>query len=180
VKRITVYDIVVVGLFAALVYGGQWLRVPFPTPAGTSAISLGNIFCLLAGFMLGPLRGGLAAGLGSMLFNLTNPIFIIYWPFTLVFRFAHAFICGLIAKHGKNLAWKYAAAVAGQSAYFILLMAQRYWYDGIILHGLLPEAAWASVVASHMPVSLFNGVIAVLSAPPLAVALTTALKGRKI
>jgi uncharacterized membrane protein len=175
-KKIEITDVVFIGLFAAVVYGGQWLRIPIPTPIGNTAINFGNVFCLVAGFMLGPLRGGLSAGIGSYIFNLTHPAHFNVLPFQLVLRFVHAFVCGLIAGRGKNLAWKYAAAVAGQSAYIVLLMTQRYWWDAITVKGSAPAVAWAEVVVG-LPVSLFNGVMAVVIAVPLALAMQKALGG---
>jgi uncharacterized membrane protein len=178
-KKIHTADIVLIGMFAAVVFGGQFLRHTFPTPVGPTAISLGNIFILLAGFMLGPLRGGLASGLGAMLYNFTNPLLFAYWPFTLVFRFIHAFVCGMAAKYGKKLIWMYVAAAAGQLTYIVLFLAQRFFWDGIILLGMYPAEAFI-LLATPAVTALINGIVAVLAAPPLALALQKALKGRKI
>lgn len=178
-KTIGVSDIVLTGMFAAVVFGGQFLRYTVQTPIGPTAISLGNIFILLAGFMLGPLRGGLASGLGAMLYNFTNPLLLPYWPFTLVFRFIHAFVCGLAAKRVKKLVWMYIAAIAGQLAYIALFLAQRFFWDGIVLLGLYPAEAFI-LLAVPAATALINGIIAVIAAPPLALALQKALRGRKI
>jgi len=173
---INIADIVLVGLFAAVVYGGQWLRVPVPTPLGPTAVNFGNVFCLLAGLVIGPVRGGFSAGIGSYIFNLTHPIHFDVLPFQLFLRFAHASVCGAIAKRGKNLAWKYSAAVTGQLTYIALLMLKRFWWDGILVKGSAPAVAWAEV-AVGLPVSLVNGVMAVIIAVPLALALQKALVG---
>jgi uncharacterized membrane protein len=126
--------------------------------------------------MLGPVRGGLSAGIGSYIFNLTSAGHFNVLPFQFVFRFAHAFVCGLIAKRGKNLAWMYAAAVAGQLTYIILLMLQRYWYDAIIVRQLTHTEAWIAVIPVHLPPSLINGIVAVAAAVPLALALQKAMR----
>ena len=71
------------------------------TVGDISRIHLGNAFCLLAGFVMGPIGGGLASGIGAMLYDLTNPAYIASAPFTFVFKFLLAAVCGLIAHKGK-------------------------------------------------------------------------------
>ena len=63
----TIYAIVAVAVFAALVFVGSVIQVPVPAAFGMTRIHLGNIFCLLSGFMLGPVSGGWrpASALGS-------------------------------------------------------------------------------------------------------------------
>ena len=62
-KKITLYDIVAVGLMAAVVFVvTMFLSIRIPTPTGTTMIKLANAFVLLCGLLLGPVRGGLAAG----------------------------------------------------------------------------------------------------------------------
>ena len=94
-------DIVYIGVMAALVFVASRLRFTVPLPVGNTGLHLGNVFCLLSGFLLGPASGGLAAGIGSLIFDLTDPLFISSAPFTFVFKFLMAFVCGIIA-HGKN------------------------------------------------------------------------------
>lgn len=63
-KQTKIYKISAVGIFAALVFVSNYLSVPVPVAIGdVSRIHLGNIFCLLSGFVLGPIGGGLAAGI---------------------------------------------------------------------------------------------------------------------
>ena len=85
--RSLTYDIVIVGVMAAGVFViTSVVKIgPIPTPAGPTQIKLGNAFCLLAGMLFGGIRGGLAAGIGSALFDLTNPAFVSSAPFTLYF-----------------------------------------------------------------------------------------------
>ena len=53
-KRITVYDLVLVGLMGALVFVcTAFLKIgPIPTPAGPTQLKTGNAICLLAGVRL--------------------------------------------------------------------------------------------------------------------------------
>ncbi len=63
-KQTKIYKIAAVSVFAALVFVSNYLSVPVPVAIGSvSRIHLGNIFCLLSGFVLGPVGGGLAAGI---------------------------------------------------------------------------------------------------------------------
>jgi uncharacterized membrane protein len=178
-NRFSTADIVLAGMFAAVVFGGQFLRYNIMTPIGPTAISLGNIFILLAGLVLGPLRGGLASGLGAALYNFTNPMLLAYWPFTLVFRFTHAFVCGTAAKRRDGMLWMYAAAAAGQAVYIFLFLAQRFFWDGLILLRLSPAEAWILLAAPAITAAI-NGTVAVAAAPPLAFALKKALKRRTV
>jgi uncharacterized membrane protein len=181
-KSINITDIVLVGLFAAVVHGGQYIRFTIPTPTGNTAISLGNIFVLLSGFILGPVRGGLAAGIGSYLFSLTNAGHFNVIPFQFVLRFAQAFVCGLLAKEG--LARRYIAAVAGQVTYIVLLFAQWFFWESLVVKGMMPvEALIAIFAAPPIPpfVSwLINGVIAVAVVAPLVPAIRNALSTNKM
>ena len=59
-----------IGLMAAVVFVvTMFLSIRIPTPTGTTMIKLANAFVLLCGLLLGPVRGGLAAGIGSMIFD---------------------------------------------------------------------------------------------------------------
>ena len=63
----SIYKIVTVGLLGALVFVSNYLSFPIPVPVGDiSRIHLGNAFCLLAGFVMGPIGGGLASGIGAI------------------------------------------------------------------------------------------------------------------
>ena len=76
-KKLTTKKIVMVALMAALTVAGSSLRIKVPASVvGTSAFHLGNIMCALSGILLGPGLGGLAAGLGSALYDMFDPMYI--------------------------------------------------------------------------------------------------------
>ena len=83
-------------IFASMM--AAFLQLSIPTAIGTTRIHLGNVMCLLSGMLLGPVYGGVAAGVGSMLFDLTSPVYISSAPFTFIFKFAMAWLCGKIVK----------------------------------------------------------------------------------
>ena len=94
-SRLTLYDIVAVGLMAAVVFVvTMFLSIRIPTPTGTTMIKLANAFVLLCGLLLGPVRGGLAAGFGSMLFDLMTPEYAPEAWLTFLRFFLMAWLCG--------------------------------------------------------------------------------------
>ena len=86
-KKISVRELSLVGIMAAMVYvTSAYLQIPIPTAIGATRLHMGNVMCLLSGLLLGPLWGGLAAGIGSMFFDLLNPAYIASAPFTFAFK----------------------------------------------------------------------------------------------
>ncbi|WP_322171264.1 ECF transporter S component [Acutalibacter caecimuris] len=172
------YGVVFAGVFAALVFVSNYLSVPIPVAIGdVSRIHLGNIFCLFSGFMLGPIGGGLAAGIGSALYDLTNPAYIMSAPFTFLFKFLLAAVCGWIAnahgahgeKHGQNI----LAAVCGSLVYMVLYLGKSF-VQGLLL-GSAMEAVLVSV-GTKLVTSSINAAIAVVISVPLYTVIQLALK----
>ena len=76
-QKISTKRIAMAGLLAALTAVGSGLRIVIPVSiGGNSAFHLGNIFCALSSILMGPGLGGLAAGLGSAIYDMTNPIYL--------------------------------------------------------------------------------------------------------
>ena len=116
-SRFTIYDMSVVGVMAAVVFVVTYfIKIPVPTPAGQVMIKLANAFCLLAGVLFGGLRGGLAAGIGSMFYDLLDPVYITDAPLTLVRFFLMAFICGLICQGGAARTPSLSRMILGTAA----------------------------------------------------------------
>lgn len=102
-NKISIYDMVIVGLFAAMVFVcTMFLGIKIPTPTGTTMLKTANAVCLLGGLLFGGMRGGLAAGIGSFFFDLTYPEYAAGAPITFILYFLMGFICGTIAHWGKN------------------------------------------------------------------------------
>ena len=72
-------------------------------------IKLANAFVLLCGLLLGPVRGGLAAGIGSMIFDLMTPEYAPEAWITFLRFFLMAWLCGVIAYAGAAAAKKLRA-----------------------------------------------------------------------
>jgi uncharacterized membrane protein len=175
-QKNTTVNIALTGLMGALVLVGTYLNVPIPALGDKTMIGLGNVFCILSGLLLGPVYGGAAAGIGSFIFDLIGG-----WassaPFTLVFKFLMAFVCGLIAyggdKTAKNLKRLIIAAVLGSLTYCVLYLSKSY-----IEAVLLGNAAGAvqKILIIKGSASLTNAVIADVVAVPLFIAIRKALE----
>ena len=173
-----IYRVTLTAVFAALVFVSSMLSVPIPVAIGdVTRIHLGNIFCLLSGFVLGPVGGGLAAGLGSALYDMTNPAYIASAPFTFVLKFLLAAVCGWAAyargsraeNHGQNI----LAAIAGSATYMVLYLGKSF-IEGMLLGSALVPVLLS--VGTKAVTSSVNAVIAVVVSVPLCAAIRLALK----
>lgn len=181
-KQTKIYKISAVGIFAALVFVSNYLSVPVPVAIGdVSRIHLGNIFCLLSGFVLGPIGGGLAAGIGSGLYDLTNPAYIASAPFTFAFKFLLAAACGWAAyargAKAENHVQNIIAAVAGSATYMALYLTKAL-VQGVMLGSEL--GAVLTSVATKAVTSGINAVIAVVVSVPLCAVVRLALKKSRL
>ena len=179
-NKLTTRKIVFVALMAALTCVGSYLRVVVPISiGGNSAFHLGNIFCALSGILLGPWLGGFAAGLGSLLYDvLFFPDYISECWITFLTKGAYGMVAGLIAFAGAKKAGylkSVLATLAGALTYAVLYLSKSYFYSGLLVGGLTPDAAWLSVLGK-LPATIFNAAVAVIFAPILATAIRTALK----
>lgn len=106
--------IVAAALFAALVCGATYLVIPVPMANGYA--HLGDVMVVLGGFVLGPVYGALAAGIGSAFADLFMG-FAVYIPATFVIKGLVAFIAALLMKNVFGRI-KYAPISYGLSALF--------------------------------------------------------------
>ena len=73
-SRFTLYRIVIIGLMAAMVFVcTMFLGIRIPTPTGTTQLKTANAICLFTGLLFCGWKGGLDAGNGPSLFELTYP-----------------------------------------------------------------------------------------------------------
>lgn len=177
-STITTQKIVLTGLLAALTAAGSAMRFTIPLDiGGTTSFHLGNIICALAGLLLGPWYGGLAAGLGSAIYDCLNPLYISEAWITFLTKGALGMVAGLVAITGnKNMGYFKAAiaSTAGAISYAVLYLAKSYFYSSLLLHGLTPDAALIALVGK-LPATIFNAVVAIICAPILGIAIRNAL-----
>ena len=176
-KKISISEMTQVGIMAAAVYAASaFFQISIPTTVGSTRLHMGNVLCLLAGMLLGPLQGGLAAGIGSMFFDLTNPAYITSAPFTFVFKFVMAWLCGkIVSGHGGQWKRRYVlGSAAGAFAYVFLYLLKNYVEYTFLLE--LPAEAVMLTIAQKAAVSCTNAVTACLVAVPLGLALRPVAK----
>ena len=178
--KLATRKIVFTALLAALTCVGSTIRIVIPITIGdTTAFHLGNIFCALSGILLGPWLGGTAAGLGSLIYDIIfYPAYIDEAWITFLTKGAYGLIAGTVAWLGKKECGYFKAVlatVAGAATYAALYLAKSYFYSGLLIKGLTPDAAMVSVV-SKLPATAFNAAVAIIFAPILATAISRALK----
>lgn len=177
-KIFTPKNMAMIGVFTALCFVANWIQFPIPTPIGSTRFHLGNVICLLAGFVLGPLPGGIAAGLGGMFFDFTYPEYVYEAWMTFILKFALAWMCGKIAwsggARGMRLRRNILASITGSLFYVLLYSLKNFLYNYFFL-----RMEWTPVwvaVGQKAVVSTVNGIIAVICAVPLAMAVRAALR----
>lgn len=140
------------------------IKVPTPTQG---YIHIGDGLVLLCGIILGPVTGGLAAGIGSMLADILTGYFI-YAPVTFLIKALAAFITGtffhLMRKKDNKVTTNYSkqiilSGIAGSGVvtigYFI--------YESVLYS--IPAAAVG--IYMNLLQNLFGIIIAVLLMPIL-------------
>ncbi len=176
-KNRTVTNLALTGLMGALVYvATMFFKVEIPVGADRTMIGFANVFCVLSGLILGPAYGGLAAGVGSFLFDITGGWFSSAGV-TLITKGLMAVICGAIAWGGKSEEPRFArlvtAAVTGSLAYCIMYLG--YSFFKLVVAGSAPEAAMISMM-TKAGATLLNAAVADVIAVPLFLTIRTALR----
>ncbi len=163
-NRYSTRQIAFIGVMAAIVFVSNYIQIKIPVGFNdVTRIHVANAFCLLGGIVLGPVAGGLSAGIGSGLFDVLDPQFITSAPFTFAFKFLMAYVAGLVAgKH--NLSIKppraLAAAFLGQATYIVLYIGRKF-ITYVFFYSEPVNVAIGLCVSSFMA-SLLNAVISVI------------------
>lgn len=135
-KGASTFKLVLTALFAALTCVAT-MFVRIPSPLG-GYVNLGDGFALLAAFLLGPVWGGAAAGLGSMMADLLAG-YPMYAAGTLVIKGLMALVAGTIYRKlgGHSLKALIPAALCGE----VLMVTGYFLYSALCLgHGLAAAA----------------------------------------
>ena len=168
-----VLNMVLVGALAAMVYVVTLFRFPLLG----SKVHFANAVCLLSGLLLGPNLGGVAAGLGSALYDLTMyNEGIVNLLITFVSKFAMAWVCGKLAgkpEEKQPVVRVVIACVCGALTYVALYMLKTGVY------GAIAGNIWAPMV-SKFPASIINAGAAIVAAPVFYHAVRPALKAAGI
>lgn len=162
------------GMMAAVVMVSNYVSIP----TAFSRLHVANAVCLLSGMLFGGLRGGIVAGLGSALFDLTFPAYAPEAWVTFLTKGAMALACGLIV-HSPKITWKrprvlVTGAVVGAVLYIALYLMKSYIQMRFVSQ--VPAETIAPALMGKLGSSAINGLFAVIVAPLLYSALMPALK----
>ena len=173
-KDSKLFDLVFAGVLAAMVYVVTLFRFPLLG----SKVHFANAVCLLGGMLLGPVTGGLAAGIGSALYDAFAGYDFINVLITLASKFAMAWVCGIImdrlSKGSHRIDRTLLASVAGALTYVALYMLKTYIYNRFV-YGYPLDAVGVTMMSKLIP-SLINAGAAVVAAPIFFHAVLPALK----
>ena len=174
-EMFSVKMIALIGVMAAIVYAVTLYRFPLMG----SKVHLANGICLLAGMLLGPIPGGLAAGLGSAIYDATLGGYdFINVMITFVSKFAMAWVCGLMMHREGGRKQKFdrtvLSAVSGALTYVALYMLKNYIYSKFV-YGYPPDTIGVTLSGKLIP-SLINAGAAIIAAPIFYHAVLPALK----
>ena len=177
-RSLSIVSITFIGVMAAMVYVVTLFRFPLLG----SKVHFANAVCLLSGMLLGPVPGGLAAGLGSGLYDAFNGYDTINSLITFVSKFIMAYLCGRIFHHPHSRSGKFdrtlLASIAGALVYVLLYMLKTYVYNSFV-YGYPTDAVWATMVSKLVP-SLINAGVAIIAAPVFYHAVLPALRSSGI
>lgn len=176
-NSLAVRRLAVVGMLAAMVFIFTYIGIDIPSPLGKAKVHMGNVMCLLSGLLFGGVPGGLAAGIGSGLFDLMDPAWAPESWITAINKFAMAFVAGTLAKKLplNRHAGYWVAGVAGAVSYCVLYVSKNI-LSGHFIKGFAWNVAILETVTVKLPVTLVNALIAVVCSVLLAEALRPALK----
>ncbi len=152
-------------LFAAIICVAT-IVVQIPSPATNGYFNLGDCFVIIAGQLLGPLYGALAAGIGSALADIFAS-YVHYAPATFVIKAMMAIAVSYIYRAFKKrkIFGEAVSAIVSET----IMVLGYFAYEGLILkYGL--------AAAAGIPSNIAQGVVAVV----LSIAISAALRKAKL
>ena len=181
-----VYKLVLTALMAALCYVAfTFLKIPIPTPGGdTTALHIGNAFCVLAALLLGGGYGGVAGSLGMTIADLLDPVYITSAPKTFILKLCIGLIAGFVAHNIAHITeehdskyivkWSLIASVAGLGFNVVMDPIVGYFYKNYIL-GV--ESSAAKIMATWAAgATLVNAIVGTIVVVVVYMAVRPVLK----
>ena len=124
-----VRQIVFAALFAALCCVAT-MAIRIPTPLG-GYIHAGDAVVVLAAFLLGPVWGALAAGIGSALADIVSG-YVLYAPGTMIVKALVALIAGAMLRGAFIKKQSLRALLAGVVSEAVMVLGY-FFYESVIL-----------------------------------------------
>lgn len=143
----SIRKLVLAALFAALCCV---MTLVIQIPAPTGHVNLGDVAVLLSAWILGPVWGGAAAGVGSALADMLS--WPAYAPATFVIKFAMAAAAALVLRLTQKRGRKYVGMVIGAVVAEAVMVGGYFLYECVVL------AVGAAAVAS-VPFNLVQGTV---------------------
>ena len=139
--------LVLAALFAALCCV---MTLVIQIPAPTGHVNLGDVAVLLSAWMLGPLWGGAAAGVGSALADLLS--WPAYAPATFAIKFAMAAAAALIFRTMKKRTGNFWGMLIGAVAAEAVMVGGYFLYESVVL-------GVGAAAAASIPFNLVQGTV---------------------
>ena len=127
--------------------------IQIPSPM-SGYVNLGDVFVLLAAFLLGPIFGTVAAGVGSMFADLLTG-YVIYAPATLIIKGCMALVGAILFKSLKKCFKNKVVPVLISGVISELIMVAGYFLYAALLMG----EGW--VAAASIPGNLVQGAVGI-------------------
>lgn len=160
-KDNTTKKLVFAALFAALVCVATMV-IRIPTPLG-GYIHAGDAVVLLAAFVLGPVWGASAAGLGSALADLVSG-YVLYAPGSFVIKAVTALLAGLLLSRRFIKAEAAKALCAGIISELVMVGGYLF-YEAVIL-------SFGAGAVANVPLNCVQGAFGAFAAAALYIALS--------
>lgn len=152
--KISTRKLVYTALFAAVIFVATYIiKVPTPT---NGYVNIGDAAVILGAFVLGPLFGAIAAGIGSCLTDVVAG-YMAYAPATFIIKFIMATVCGLIFSKNR----KTPGLIIGVLVSEIIMVLGYFLYEATVM-GLGFGAAVG--IPSNCIQGVISAVIAVILA----------------
>lgn len=170
-----IYRISAIGVLSAMVFAANFLSIPI---GDITRIHFGNVFCVLSGLLLGPISGGLCAGLGGFFYDLFNPLYAAEAPITFAMKFVLGALVGVIAhsgnSFGQNRIKNIIGAVVGSLGYVAVYLLKNFISEYYFLRN--PIETVMTKLAIKGASSVVNGMTAVIVALILLPVFSKAMK----
>lgn len=183
---VNIHTLTTAAMMAALCYiGFAFFQIKIPVGDSSTSFHLGNVFCVLAALLIGPLWGGLAGAVGMTIGDLLDPVYITSAPKTFLLKLCIGLIAGLLAHKVFHLSREKARKIplgvatvlscSGGMAFNIVAdPLVGYFYKMYILG--VPQDAATLLAKMSAVTTAVNALIAVITASLFYLALRPVLK----
>lgn len=166
-RYFTVRNIALTGILAAIIFVlTKFISIPIPSPLGKTALSVGNAMCILSALLFGPITGGLAAGIGNALVDLSDPAWAPEFWITFINKFLMAYVAGIVMhklKPGAKEVRVWLAGLLGSLTYCLLYVTKNI-LSGVLIKSFTWDVAILETLTVKLPVTLVNAIIAMVCA----------------